>query len=109
MGTLTRASGRHLPVVGPVPQEPQSVDQLPHHFFVGVLAEQTQGEHVVDDDPSRQQPRPLLHLARFPQHIVNEITMENSRQDTDVDPIGKPALRLAALGCHARTLTSVTD
>lgn len=84
-----RTRGGYPPTLPPGAQEPQAVDQLAHHFLVAVVEEQTHRQHVVDDHPGGQQPGPLLPTPGLLDHLVHEVPVEQTGQDTDTDSIGE--------------------
>ena len=49
-----------------------------------------QGKHVINDDPRGQRPGSLLHLPGFREYFINEVTMNETRQDPDPNPVGHP-------------------
>ena len=75
------------PVVGtcqsfchaPVNSEPRH--EKAHHLLICIAEEQAQGQHVIDYDPRRQQPGPLLYPPGFGQHIINQVTIDKARQN----------------------------
>ena len=79
-----------MPVVVPGPQEPQTVDEFAHHFFVSVVEEQRHRQHEVHDYPGRQQAAATLGATGLGEHLVDKIAMHQPGQHTQADPVGQP-------------------
>jgi hypothetical protein len=105
-------------VVSPVPQKPQPVDELAHHFFVGLTEEQVQRQHVVHHHVRRQQSRPFLAFPGFADHIIDDVPMDHTAQHPESHMIGQSTgfsldgsrvLRHAITITRRRAFTVVSD
>ncbi len=76
-----RAGGRYLPVLLPCPGEMQARHEEARHLLICIAEEQAQAEHVIDHDPRRQQPGPLLYPPGFGQHIIDQVTIDKVCQN----------------------------
>jgi hypothetical protein len=72
------------------PQKPQTVDEFAHHLFVGVVEEQRHRQHEVDDHSGRQQAATALGAAGVREHLIDKITVHQSGQHAQADPVGQP-------------------
>ena len=79
----------NLPVLLPCSGKQQARHEKAHHLLVCIAEEQAQGQHVIDHDPRRQQPRPLLYPPRFGQHIINQVTIDKARQNPYANPVSQ--------------------
>ena len=64
-----------------------------HHLLICIAEEQAQAEHVIDHDPRRQQPRPLLYPPCLGKHVIQHVTVDKTGQDPDADPVRQPDTR----------------
>ena len=64
-----------------------------HRLLICIAEEQAQAEHVIDHDPRRQQPRPLLYPPCLGKHVINQVTVDKTGQDPDADPVRQPDTR----------------
>ena len=71
--------------------EPQPADHLAHHFFVGLAEKQRQGDHVIDDQPGRQQAVTLFLAPRFGDHLIDQVTSINAGHHAQAQIIRQPA------------------
>jgi len=107
-----RPLGRHAPRPLPARLPRQPLHEHPHHLLVRGRAVQRQAEHVVDDDPRRQQPLPPLAAPRLGHHPIHQLGREHARQHADRDVIRQAltGLRLDPPGTrHARTVPARSD
>ena len=84
-----RARGRDLPVIPPYSGKQQARDKEAHHLFICIAEEQAQGQHVIDHDPRRQQPGPLLCPPGFGEHVIDQVTVDKARQDPYANPVSQ--------------------
>ena len=90
-GLAQRRGGGHVPVPFPRGDEPQPADHLAHHFFVGLAEKQRQRDHVIDDQPGRQQAVTLFLAARFGDYLIDQVTSINARNHAQAQVIRQPA------------------
>ena len=78
-----------LPVFLPCSGKQQARDEKAHHLLIYIAEEQAQGQHVIDHDPRRQQPGPLLYPPGFGKHIIDQVTIDKARQNPDANPVSQ--------------------
>ena len=83
------AGGRNLPVLLPCSGKQQARHEKAHHLLICIAEEQAQGQHVIDYDPRRQQPGPLLYPPGFGQHIIDQVTIDKARQNPYANPVSQ--------------------
>jgi hypothetical protein len=71
----------------------QARHEQAHHLLVCITEEQAQAEHVIDHHTRRQQPGPLFRPAGRGKHVIDQVTVDKTGQDTNANPVRQPDTR----------------
>src|SRR5680860_960118 len=108
-GLEDRRLARHRPLATPARLPRQPLHQVAHHLLVARLGEQRHRQHVIDDQPRRQQPRPLLLPARCGDHRIHQLRRKRARQQPKGHMVRQPLVVLRFHPPGSRHTTRITQ